>query len=220
MAQPDSHTFLFVGLGNPGREYENTRHNLGLRVVQEWAERLGWPMREDRRFKAKVAKGVSDQFTVHLVLPWTYMNLSGTAVKPYVDYFKIPLSRVVVVIDDISLAFGQLRLRGVGSSGGHNGLKSIEHCLGTSHYMRLRMGIGHPGETMLADYVLEPFNQVEQKELTAFIDRGVQVLQRLLKEDFGQVMTSVNPVPRQVQKPGTAPGPTDLTKPPVTGRGE
>lgn len=213
MAQPNLQTFLFVGLGNPGQEYENTRHNLGLKVVQELAKRLGWPLREDRRFKAKVAKGVSDQSTVHLVLPLTYMNSSGTAVKPYADYFKVPLSHIVVVIDDISLPFGKLRLRAVGSSGGHNGLKSIEYWLGTSRYMRLRMGIGHPGETMLADYVLEPFDKVEQQELTAFIDRGVQVLQRMLKEDFGQVMTSVNPDPREAQKP-------DLTKPPVTGRGE
>lgn len=213
-------TFLFVGLGNPGPKYGNTRHNVGFHVIEKFAERLGWSLKEDRRFNAKVAKGVSDNQTVHLVMPLTFMNLSGMAVKPYADYFKIPLDHLVVVMDDISLAFGQLRLRAMGSAGGHNGLKSIEHFLGTSHYVRLRMGIGHPGEAMLADYVLEPFNPAEQQELPAFIDRGVQVLQRLLKESLARVMNSVNTVPRQIQKQKAGPEPIDLTKPPVAGRGE
>jgi PTH1 family peptidyl-tRNA hydrolase len=217
--QDDLQTFLFVGLGNPGPKYENTRHNLGACVVQEFAHRLGWSLKEDRRFNAKIAKGISDHYTVHLMLPMTFMNLSGSAVKPYTHYFKIPLNRLVVVLDDISLAFGQLRLRAMGSTGGHNGLKSIEQCLGTSHYLRLRMGIGHPGEAVLANYVLESFNQAEQQELSVFIDRGVQVLQRLLKEDFTHVMNSVNTVPGQAQKQAE-PEPKDLTKPPVAGRGE
>ena len=220
MAQEELQTFLLVGLGNPGSKYEDTRHNLGACVVQELAKRLGWPFKQDRRFNVEAAKGVSDNFTVHLVLPLTFMNLSGMAVRPYADYFKIPLNRLVVVLDDISLAFGQLRLRAMGSTGGHNGLKSMEQCLGTSHYLRLRMGIGHPGETVLANYVLEPFNQAEKQGLPAFIDRGVEVLQRLLKEDFTHVMNSVNTVPRQAQQLGTDPAIIDLTKPPVAGRGE
>lgn len=195
--QEDSQPFLFVGLGNPGPKYEHTRHNLGARVIKALGLRLGWTFKEDRRFDAEVAKGVSERHLVHLVLPLTFMNLSGMAVKPYADFFKIPLNCLVVVLDDISLAFGQLRLRGAGSAGGHNGLKSIEHCLGTSHYQRLRMGLGHPGDAMLVDYVLEPFNQAEQQELPIFIDRGVQVLQRLLTEDFSHVMNCVNTVPRQ-----------------------
>lgn len=215
----DSQTFLFVGLGNPGPQYEMTRHNMGALVVQKFAYQLESHLKEDRRFNAKIAKGIKENITVHLVLPLTFMNLSGTAVRQYADYFKIPLDRVLIVTDDISLPFGQLRLRSMGSAGGHNGLKSIEHFLGSSQYMRLRMGIGHPGETMLSNYVLETFNQAEQKELPAFIDRGVEVLQRLLKESFERVMNSVNTVPRQVSsEPAT--NPSTKQKPPVAGLGE
>ena len=211
-------SFLFVGLGNPGPQYVLTRHNMGCLVVQEFAHRLGWSLKEDRRFNAKVAKGISENKTIHLVLPLTYMNLSGNAVRRYVDYFKIPLNGVVVVTDDIALAFGQLRLRMMGSAGGHNGLRSIEACLGTSHYKRLRMGIGHPGEKMLVNYVLETFSSTEQQELPTFIDRGIEVLQRLLKESFSHAMKSVNTVPRQTTlKQRSAAEPIDLTKPPSTG---
>lgn len=196
-----------------------TRHNMGYLVVQKLAHRLGWSLKEDRRFNARVAKGGKDHHMIHLMLPLTYMNLSGNAVRRYVDYFKLPLTSLIIVTDDIALSFGQLRLRNMGSAGGHNGLKSIEACLGTTHYKRLRMGIGHPGEKMLANYVLESFSHTEQQELPTFIDRGVEVLQRLLKESFSHVMTSVNIVPRQTQQK-SEPEPTDLTKPPVTGRGE
>ncbi len=221
MTQTHLQSFLFVGLGNPGPRYEMTRHNMGYLLVQELAHRLGWSLKEDRRFNAHVVKGISENKTVHLVLPLTYMNLSGNAVRRYVDYFKIPLNCIVVVTDDIALAFGQLRLRSMGSAGGHNGLKSIEACLETSHYKRLRMGIGHPGEKMLANYVLETFDQAEQQELPTFIDHGVEVLKRLLKESFSHVMTSVNTVPRQAaSKQGSEAEPIDLTKPPFIGRGE
>jgi peptidyl-tRNA hydrolase, PTH1 family len=211
-------SFLFVGLGNPGPEYEMTRHNIGYMVVQEFAHRLGVSLKEDRRFKAKTAKAVSENITVHLVLPLTYMNLSGNAVKSYVDYYKIPLNGVIAITDDIALAFGQLRLRMTGSAGGHNGLKSLEACMGTSHYKRLRLGIGHPGEKMLVNYVLETFNSGEQQELPIFIDRGIEVLKLLLTESFSHVMTRVNTVSRQATlKEGSEAEPTDLTKPPFTG---
>lgn len=216
MAQTDLQTVLFVGLGNPGSQYEMTRHNMGALVVEAFAYRLGWSLRLDRRFNAKTVKGVLDNLTIHLLLPLTYMNLSGNAVRSYIDYFKIPVHQVIIVVDDIALSFNQLRLRNMGSAGGHNGLKSVEACLGTSQYKRMRMGIGHPGEKMLANYVLETFNSVEQKELPAFIDQGVEVMIRLLKESFTQVMNSVNTVPTQK----TRAEPIDLTKPPITGRGE
>lgn len=192
MTQHEGQSFLFVGLGNPGPHYHLTRHNIGYLVVQEFADCLGWTLKEDRRFNAKVAKGTIESKTVYLVLPLTYMNLSGNAVRIYADYFKIPLHCIMAVTDDIALSFGQIRLREMGSAGGHNGLKSLEACLGTTHYKRLRMGIGHPGEQMLADYVLETFSYTEQKELPSFIDRGVEILQRLLKENFSHVMTNVN----------------------------
>lgn len=215
---------LFVGLGNPGPQYEKTRHNMGYLVVQALANEWGWNLKEDRRFNIRVAKGEREERAVHLVLPLTYMNLSGNAIQRYMEYFKIPLDHLVVIVDDIALAFGQLRLRLRGSAGGHNGLKSVENSLGTSHYKRLRMGIGHPGEKMLVNYVLEAFNHAEQEELPIFIDRGVAVLQRLLKESFSHVMNSVNTVSHQERSLADGPGSraevTDLTKPPVIGRGE
>lgn len=219
MTQADPNSFLFVGLGNPGPQYALTRHNMGYLVVQAFAERLGWVFKEDKRFNARVAKGMSENKTVHLVLPLTYMNLSGTAVRRYVDYFKLSLDRLVVVTDDIALPFGQLRLRTLGSAGGHNGLKSVEAHLGTTHYTRLRMGIGHPGQKVLVDYVLDLFSHSEQEELPIVIDRGVEILQRLLRESASHVMNTVNTVPKQQTKGEKLSGqePTDLTKPPLQG---
>lgn len=211
MTQTEEQPFLFVGLGNPGPLYEMTRHNMGYLVVQALARRLAYFFKEDKRFNARVAKGVSEGKAVHLLLPLTYMNLSGTAVRRYMDYFKIPLSGLIVITDDIALSFGQLRLRAMGSAGGHNGLKSIETHVGTNQYMRLRMGIGHPGQQVLTDYVLGPFSLLEQQELPSFIDGGVEILQRLLKEQILQVMNTVNSVSGRIQEP------TDLTKPPLQG---
>lgn len=194
-----------------------TRHNMGYLVIENFANQLGWPLKEDRRFNAKVAKGCYEGQTIHLILPLTYMNLSGNSVRRYLDYFKLPLACVIIISDDIALPFGSLRLRDTGSTGGHNGLKSIETCLGTSNYKRLRMGIGHPGELMLADYVLETFNELERQVLPTFIDRGVEAIQRILKNSFSQVMNHVNTAPKQEKRTLE---PTDLTKPPITGRGE
>lgn len=217
MTQNGLQTFLFVGLGNPGPQYAMTRHNMGYLVIEEFANKLGWPLKEDRRFNARVAKGCHEGKTIHLILPLTYMNLSGNSVRRYLDYFKLSLPSVIVITDDIALPFGRLRVRDMGSAGGHNGLKSIESNLGTSNYKRLRMGIGHPGELMLADYVLETFNGLERQVLPTFIDRGLEVIQRMLKNSFTQVMNDVNTAPKQEKRTLE---PTDLTKPPITGRGE
>lgn len=185
-------TFVFIGLGNPGREYEWTRHNMGYLVVQGFARKMEWRFKEDRRLSAYVAKGLIEGKMVHLLLPTTYMNLSGLAAKHYLDFFKLDVRCLAVVADDIALPFGQLKLKTMGSAGGHNGLKSIEVHLGTSHYIRLRMGIGHPGEKGLSDYVLDPFTSEELEKLETFIDRGIDVLQRFLKESVSQVMNTVN----------------------------
>lgn len=200
-------SLVFVGLGNPGPQYALTRHNMGYLVVQKLADRWGWHLKEDKRFNALVVKGIIGETTVHLILPLTYMNLSGISVRQYLDYYKLPMTSVVVVTDDIALDFGGLRLRSMGSAGGHNGLKSVQSHLGTSHYVRLRMGVGHHGEQNLADYVLDPFSADELKNLVHFLDRGVEVLQRLLNESVTQVMNAVNTVSSKPKEP------IDLTKP-------
>lgn len=195
--------FVFVGLGNPGSLYELTRHNLGYLVVKALARRMGWHFKEEKRFNAFVAKGLVGNHVLHLLLPTTYMNLSGVSVRQYLDFFKLSIKNLVIVTDDIALPFGQLRLKTMGSAGGHNGLKSIESHLGTTEYIRLRMGIGHPGEKFLADYVLDPFTKEELEHLVMFIDRGADVLEDLVKKEISKVMNTVNTLPSCKKAPLT-----------------
>lgn len=193
MLDRTSRQYIVVGLGNPGREYALTRHNMGYLVVQALAHQLGWNFKEDRQFLAQTAKGNISDVTVHLLLPLTYMNASGEAVKRYMDYYKLGVQSLIVVTDDADMPFGQMRVRSIGSSGGHNGLKSIQAQLHTQHYVRLRMGIGrgHP-EQPLADYVLDVFSAEEKEKLAAFIDSGITTVKRLVSEDVGDVMNNVN----------------------------
>ncbi|SPJ31900.1 aminoacyl-tRNA hydrolase [Candidatus Protochlamydia amoebophila] len=225
MTTSTSQSYLFVGLGNPGLQYELTRHNMGYLVIKSLANKLGWSFKEDKRFNALISKGMVENKSVHLILPLTYMNLSGTAVKRYLDFFKFPMTNLFVVTDDISLSFGKLKLKTMGSAGGHNGLKSVETHLGTSHYNRLKMGIGHPGEKNFASYVLDVFTQEELQVLATFVDRGVEVLLRLIKESVSQVMNAVNttpskdrlmPLPKKLKK-ALEKESIDLTKPPLQG---
>ncbi|MCE2983697.1 MAG: aminoacyl-tRNA hydrolase [Parachlamydia sp.] len=191
---PADPVYLFVGLGNPGAEYEMTRHNLGHLVVKAFGKKMGWPFKLDRRFNALVAKGMKGRASIHLLLPMTYMNLSGTAVRCYLDFYKWPAQIITVVTDDIALPFGKMRLRAAGSSGGHNGLKSIENHLGKSDYARLRMGIGHPGEKELVSYVLEPFDLQEIKELESFIDRGIVALESLIQVGLPETISKIQQI--------------------------
>jgi peptidyl-tRNA hydrolase, PTH1 family len=185
---------VIVGLGNPGRKYEMTRHNMGFLVVKAFADSLGWSFKDETVFCAYIAKGKIDDIVVHLVLPTTYMNESGRAVRKYADFYKLSNENVVVVNDDVALEFGQTRMRIDGSSGGHNGLKSIENHLGTRHYVRLRMGIGRSNDSdeALSDYVLDTFSKDELIGLNEFIDRGVKALRRLMKESITLVMNDIN----------------------------
>ena len=136
---------MIVGLGNPGREYAATRHNLGFMVVDEVARRLSAGQRRTR-FRAELAEAFVDGQKLVLLKPQTFMNLSGTAVREAALWYKIPPAEILVVVDDIDLPFGALRMRGEGGSGGHNGLKSIIADLGTEAFPRFRMGIGRGRE--------------------------------------------------------------------------
>lgn len=184
---------VVVGLGNPGRNYAMTRHNLGFLVVQTFAHALGWIFKEDRQFLASAAKGKVGGVTVHLLLPQTYMNESGQALRRYLDFYKLGSKNVIVVNDDVDIDFGQMRVRNTGSAGGHNGLKSIQAHLQTQHYVRLRMGIGRTRqEGNLADFVLDAFSKEEKERLPEIVTEGVKVLQRLISEEVTVVMNSVN----------------------------
>lgn len=191
-ASASSRQWLIVGLGNPGRQYAETRHNIGFRVVMDLAERLGCAWRDERRWQCQVAKGESQGIVWHLMMPTTYMNLSGQAVRAYSDFFQLPKTQLLVVVDDIAIDFGEMRLKERGSAGGHNGLKSIEAHLGTAAYRRLRMGIGDRSHGELADYVLAAFSPEERQALPAFLERGVEVILSLADSGFERLMTAVN----------------------------
>jgi PTH1 family peptidyl-tRNA hydrolase len=154
---------IIVGLGNPGREYAATRHNLGFKVVDELARRFSVVERRSR-FRAELAEIFVEGEKVVLVKPQTYMNLSGSSVREVAHWFKVDPGQLLIVADDIDLPFGTIRLRAAGSSGGHNGLKSIFAELGTQDVPRLRIGVGRgPGHA--THQVLNRFNKDEEREL-------------------------------------------------------
>lgn len=192
MANESDHC-LIVGLGNPGKEYAFTRHNAGFLGVQVLAARLGWVFKKEMRFKGYLAQGVFEERPLSLLLPFTYMNLSGEAVRQVVDYFQIHYGQernFLVVVDDVYIPFGELRLRSQGSSGGHNGLKSIEHCLQTQEFPRLRLGVGPLTEGLsaewrsrgLKDYVLGPFSGQEKEQLPLVLTECAQVIECWLRD--------------------------------------
>ncbi len=197
---------LCIGLGNPGKNYALTRHNLGFMVAEEFAQELGLSWQDDKRFNARVAKGILNDTAVDLLLPLTYMNISGWSVRHYLDYYKLTAHQIVVICDDIALPFGQLRMRCQGSAGGHNGIKSVIAYLGTDEFTRLRMGIGMsvdekngghlqgqpPHKQPLADYVLSNFTAAEAAALDEFVKRGAAVLRSLTIETVTQVMNQIN----------------------------
>ena len=183
--------YLIVGLGNVGTEYAMTRHNIGCMVLDQLAQghKATWQV---QRFAA-VAHCTYRGRQLCLVKPTTYMNHSGKAVHYWLHKLKLPIERSLVVVDDVALPFGKLRLRAQGASGGHNGLKSIATWLGTSSYPRLRVGIGHdfrPGQQ--ADYVLAPFTAQEQVALPTHIEEACQVIQAFGMLGIEQTMAQYN----------------------------
>lgn len=183
---------LVVGLGNPGKKYADTRHNIGFMVVEKLAEEWAVPLKKEAIFHGRYAKREFYGQPIHLLLPETYMNDSGYAVQSVKNYYKLLACDIIVVADDIHLPFGTLRVKPKGSAGGHNGLVSIEKHLGTNYYPRLKCGIGDEREGTLADHVLERFKPQEREELPNFIEEAVKVLKSLLHDDINKVMNAVN----------------------------
>ncbi len=185
---------LIVGLGNPGKKYHLTRHNIGFLVLESLAENQGCTLKEKRDFNAFTGKFHWHGIEIHLLLPQTFMNLSGRSVRKYSDYFKIESSEILVVTDDVAIPFKEMRLRSSGGSGGHNGLKSIEQEIGTSGFKRLRMGVGSQRQQLLPldAFVLEEFSSEEQAELSDFVAQGRKAIELLLTDDMNKVMSEVN----------------------------
>jgi PTH1 family peptidyl-tRNA hydrolase len=185
-------SYLIVGLGNPGPEYQKTRHNSGFRVVEAFAEKKGWKFRSSSKVKGRLAHGAIGGKTLFLLEPLTFMNESGLSVKACVDGLKIPLDHLIVVHDDIAFMCGELRMRGQGGAGGHNGLKSVAEHLNTEYYARLRVGIGAPKEEILADYVLEPFSLEEEELIKEATLRSVSILSVWIEEGKEAAMQIAN----------------------------
>jgi len=168
--------FLIVGLGNPGSAYRETRHNVGFHIVESFGEKHSFPFRHASHLIGDLAQGNLDGKKILLLLPTTFMNSSGDAVRRCLDYFQVALDHLIVVCDDVALPLGTLRMRPKGSCGGHNGLKSIEAHVHTEHYARLRVGVGGPGQAELADYVLGRFSQEEKSSVEEMRVKALEVL--------------------------------------------
>ncbi|MHA6780262.1 aminoacyl-tRNA hydrolase [Pseudonocardia saturnea] len=172
---------LVVGLGNPGPEYAETRHNVGFRVVDLLATRAGGGRFSKHRSNADVLEGRLAGRRVVLAKPRTYMNVSGGPVANLAKYFSVPVEDIVVVHDELDLGFGVVRLKRGGGEGGHNGLRSITSSIGTREYLRVRFGIGRPpGRQDPADYVLKRFSGAEAKELEFAVDLAADAAEALL----------------------------------------
>lgn len=180
----ESQKALIVGLGNPGKKYDSTRHNLGQMVLSAFAAKHSLAFKKERDLKGEIAKGNWKGGKVFLLFPTTYMNLSGQAVKKTMSFYKIPTDEVLILSDDVALPFGTLRFRKKGSAGGHNGLKSIEESLGTQEYQRLKLGIGEPSVGYLEDYVLMPFTKEEQEKIPEITTQAVNFIEEWLFQEI------------------------------------
>jgi len=187
---------LIVGLGNPGREYRDTRHNVGFMVVDEIARRHGidWASGPSQITETLIGKRFGAE-PMMLAKPLTYMNNSGDSVAGLVRYFNVAHDELFVIVDEAALPFGKLRARARGSAGGHNGLKSIIERLGTTDFSRLRLGVGRgDGRRDLADHVLARFERSEQTELETLITRAADAAEMFAAEGISKVMNVYNPV--------------------------
>lgn len=183
--------YLVVGLGNPGVEYELTRHNIGFLTLDRLAEQKGCGFRTDRL--AEVADFRFKGRSVHLIKPSTYMNLSGKAVNYWLQSLKIAKENLLVLVDDIALPFGTLRMRAKGSSAGHNGLKNIEDLTGGQNYARLRMGVGNDfPKGKQVDYVLSPFPREELDALPMLMDRAGEMILSFTTQGIARTMSQFN----------------------------
>lgn len=186
-------SFLIVGLGNPGTQYEYTRHNAGFLTLDALAEKAGIRV-SSLKFKALYGTGLLAGEKVVLLKPQTFMNASGEAVRDAAAFYKIPPQRITVIYDDISLDVGRLRIRRKGSDGGHNGIKSILYLLESDQFPRVKMGVGkkpHP-EMDLADWVLSRFTKDEGELLEEAIGRGVQAVELIVQGKTEEAMNRFN----------------------------
>lgn len=188
----DNAPYLIVGLGNPGREYQQNRHNVGFMVIDRLAQRLGAGFSRLEQ-KALITKTDHQGRRLILAKPQTYMNLSGKAVGALLRYYKVPLENLMVAYDDVDIPFGTLRLRYAGGAGGQKGMKSIIQQLGTQDFPRLRVGIDRPpGRMAAADYVLQDFSRDEVEMLPQITDEAADAILLFVREGLDAAMNQFN----------------------------
>lgn len=192
--------YCIVGLGNPGRQYEETKHNVGFKVIDRLGEK--YDIKVDKfKNKAFVGDGVIRNKRVLLVKPQTFMNLSGESVREIVNFYKIPQERFVVIFDDTSLPCGSVRIREKGSHGGHNGIRNIIDQMGTDQFYRIKVGIGEkPSGWDLADYVLAKFNPDDLPAMEEGMDKAVKGVELMLSRGITEAMNRVNQKPKTMKK--------------------
>lgn len=184
-------TFLIAGLGNTGNEYAHTRHNIGFDVVHAFVRKHEGSFRIDRLAYVAEVKWKGKNFIC--ICPTTYMNLSGKAIKYWLDKEKIPLQRLLVVLDDVALPLNKMRIRTGGSSGGHNGLKNIEELLATKEYSRLRFGIGNDyPKGHQSDFVLGHWKKEEEPLVSSKIDKAVEAIEGFATQGVTAIMNDIN----------------------------
>ncbi len=203
---------LFVGLGNPGAEYEATRHNAGFWWLDALADQLGARFAPERAYQGLVARVNRPDGPVWLIKPMTFMNRSGAAVAPLARFFKIEPQQILVVHDELDLLPGQSKLKFGGSAAGHNGLKDIHGLLGTPEFWRLRLGIGHPGvKAEVVNYVLKRPSAADREAIAQAIERSLGAADQLIAGDMDKALATIHAQPPRPKPPR----PVDL--PPTEG---
>lgn len=189
--------YIIAGLGNPTREYDKTRHNVGFSVIDVLADRYNMDVSE-RKHKAFCGRGAIEGQKVVLMKPQTYMNLSGESIRAAMDFYKADPEDVLIIYDDVSLEPGQLRIRQKGSAGGHNGIKNIISHLGTQEFPRIKVGVGaKPPRMDLADYVLSRFSQGEQKLMEEAFKEAAEAAVMIMTDGLDRAMNHFNAKKRQ-----------------------
>ena len=189
---------LVVGLGNPGTKYEGTRHNIGFMALEQMASREGFSFRQQSKLHGLAAEHGIGESRLRLLMPQTYMNDSGRSIRAALDWFGFTPEQLLVLVDDMDIPLGRLRLRAQGSAGGHNGLRSTIQHLGTQAFPRLRIGIGAPADNpaerraRTVSHVLGPFSRAEQPEVDAVLDGVLEAIQRIQRQGLDRAGNWIN----------------------------
>lgn len=183
---------VIAGLGNPGKKYANTRHNVGFLVIDELLRRNGWELSK-RKFNGLYTEEIINSEKMIIVQPQTYMNLSGECIRPLMDFYQLEPSDIAIVYDDLDLPLGKVKLRQTGGHGGHNGIRSLINHLDTKQFNRIRIGIGRPAVPMsVIDYVLGRFSKEEMNHLEPAIQKAADAIEEWAGNSFDQVMNKFN----------------------------